>query len=349
MISTEERELIEKELARIERAAIGFFPTPLHKLEHLSKELKVNLYIKRDDLTGRCVFGGNKIRKLEFLLGEALKQKATHIITYGAVQSNHAMQTAVAGRMYGFNPVLFLTEYVKPDGLRGNLLLDHLFDADIKIYRPEPNENPETIKAQTELMAAEFIKEVEENGGHCYEIPGGGATAVGSIGFVNGYLELNKQQREQGLRFDYIATATGSGGTLAGLAAGRKLLEDDLQIISFTVGPKGAAYPQNVADLAAETLHLLGSAKKVTPDELKIDFDFAGEGYEIPTKQASAILKRMATREGILLDPVYTAKAMSGVIDYIERGSIPPGSNVCFWHTGGAGALFAEAEMVGLA
>ncbi|HHY70615.1 MAG TPA: D-cysteine desulfhydrase family protein [Thermoanaerobacterales bacterium] len=335
-------------LEKMPRAKLGFFPTPLHKLEKLSKKLGVELYLKRDDLTGINVYGGNKMRKLEFLLGDAILRGAKYVITFGATQSNHAMQTVAACRMCNLEPILFLLSIVRPDenDLRGNMLLDKIMGAEVNIVSAEGKPMFESFEL-SRLQSEKRIRELEKQGHKCYVIPTGGANPIGSIGFISGFVELIAQANKMDIQLDYICHATGSGGTLAGLAAGKKLLESKVEILSFSVSEKPEEHPTTVANLAKDAIKLLGADKMITPDDLNFDSNYLGEGYEIPTDASTEALKLLARTEGILIDPVYTAKAFSGLLDYIEKGTIPQGSKVLFWHTGGATALFAEKQIVG--
>lgn len=341
----EVKDLFEK----IPIARFCFFPTPVHRLDRLSEMLGVELYLKRDDLTGISVYGGNKMRKLEFLMGDAVDKGAEYVLTYGATQSNHAMQTATACRKCGLEPILYLISLVPPveDDLRSNLLLDKIMGAEIHIITPKKEDLLFKALEQANDEAQERIKELEDTGLRCYEIPAGGANPVGTLGFASGMTELYQQLNQLEVEIDYIAHATGLGGTLAGMAAGRELLETDVEIISFGVVEKPPEHLEQIANLANKAISLLGKEGTITLNDFNIDTSYLGDGYAIPTEASTNTLKLLARREGILIDPVYTAKAFSGLIGYIKKGKIPQGSKVLFWHTGGTTALFAEQQMVG--
>ncbi|MGI6643735.1 MAG: 1-aminocyclopropane-1-carboxylate deaminase/D-cysteine desulfhydrase [Bacillota bacterium] len=337
-------------LAQIPREQIGFFPTPLHRLDNLSKDLGISLYLKRDDLSGPSTFGGNKVRKLEYLLADAKRLGAEYVITYGATQSNHAMLTAIASSRAGLRPVLFLTAVVPPDpkDLRGNLLLDHVLGAEIHILPMQPGMSMADASAARYESAKLRIMELESLGHRCYKIPGGGASPVGCLAFASGYLEMMEQAQREGVDdFDYIVHASGSGGTLAGLTAGRALSGSRAAILSFASGFKGADYASNVADMANKALSLIDCTPLVAPEDIKFDMGYVGQGYECPTDASTDAVRLFARREGVLFDPVYTSKALAGMLEYIDLGTIPKGSKVLFWHTGGVTALFAEAAIVG--
>lgn len=340
----------KKHFENLPHVALGFFPTPLYKLETLSRDLGVNLYIKRDDFTGMNLFGGNKIRKLEYLLGDAVSKGCKAVVTYGATQSNHAMETVSACRRCGLEPILYLTAVVKPDekDVRANLLLDKVMGAEIHIVDIGPDETEDDAEARSFVMGAEHAARLTAAGTPCYDVPMGGASHVGSIGFAAGFVELAEQLDEMNINADYVYHATGTGGTMAGLAAGRKLVGSETKIRSISVSPKNEFYLTKVQNLANQVLIDLGSAVRVDKDlDLFLDQGYYAPGYEQPNEKASEAIKMLARLEGLFVDPVYTGKALAGLIDHIRTGKVEPGSNVVFWHTGGATALFAEKSILG--
>ncbi len=342
---------LAKRLSQLPKVSLGFFPTPLHKLENISKDLGVNLYIKRDDFSGRNLFGGNKIRKLEYLLGAAKKDGCDYVFTYGATQSNHAMQTAAACRAIGLNPVLYLVAIVpvKDEDIRSNLLLDQIFDAEVHIVPVLEGETEEQAEERSFEMAKERQRELIAQGHKCFDVPMGGASFTGSTAFLEGYLELTNQLRACNLTADYLFHATGTGGTLAGLIAGKKVLASDTDIVSINVSFKDEEYLKKVAKLANEALSGLGYEIRIDGfTDLHTDLNYYAPGYEIPNEASTSAIRYLARMEGLLVDPVYTGKAFAGMLDYIRSGKVKPGSTVVFWHTGGATALFAEKEIVGL-
>ena len=336
-------------LRRLPRAEIGFFPTPLHRLDRMSEELGVELYVKRDDFTGMNLFGGNKIRKLTYLLGEAKARGCTHVITYGATQSNHAMETAASCRRIGIEPILYLTAVVPPDAqdVRSNLLLDKILGAEVHIVDMLPGESEAEADARAAAMGARRTAELNAGGHSCMDIPMGGATALGSVGFAQGYLELREQLAALNVEADTIFHATGTGGTMAGLHAGRALLGGGERIVSVAVSPKDESYLHKVEGLANEVLHMLGAPERVDRRDMHLDLGYYMPGYECPNALASEAIRWLARSEGLFLDPVYTGKAFAGLIGAVREGRVKPGSTVVFWHTGGATALFAEKEMLG--
>ena len=337
-------------LGKMPKEKLGFFPTPLYRLERLSEELGVNLYIKRDDFTGMNLFGGNKIRKLQYLIGDALEKGCEYVFTFGATQSNHAMQTVSACRKCGLKPVLYLVAVVEPDreDLRSNLLLDKIMGAEIHVVEIRPEESEEDAEERALQMAREHMGRLEAEGHLCYEVPMGGASPVGSVGFVEGYVEFMEQSVELGIHPDYIFHGTGTGGTLAGLVAGKVLTGSDAEIISINVSWKDDGYPERVRELADRSLAIMGANQKVNScKDIHTDLNFYQPGYEMPNEMAKEAILLLAREEGLLVDPVYTGKAFAGMLGYIRSGKVTRGSNVVFWHTGGATALFAEKEILG--
>lgn len=338
-------------LKGLAKAQLGFFPTPFYRLDNLSRKLGVELYIKRDDFTGASLFGGNKIRKLEYLIGDAKKKGAEYVFTFGATQSNHAMQTVCSCNRLGIKPVLYLVAIVKPDeeDLRSNLLLDKILGAKMHIIEPEEGETEAEASERALQLARAHMKRLEEQNHICYEIPMGGASEVGSTGFIEGYIELEEQMRALGIKADYIFHATGTGGTMAGIQAGRKLLSSECRVISIEVGVKKDDYAEKTAELANKSLDLIG-AKDVrvsAREDIHTDGNYYLPGYEIPNEASSRAIRMLAKEEGLFIDPVYTGKAFAGMLDYIESGKIAPKSTVVFWHTGGATGLFAEKQILG--
>jgi L-cysteate sulfo-lyase len=336
-------------ISSIPRVELGFFPTPLHKLDNLSQILGINLYIKRDDFTGKNLFGGNKTRKLEFLIGKAVNEKCEYVFTYGATQSNHAMQTVWAASANNLKTVLYLAAVVEPDenDIKANLLLDMIFDAEINIVSLREDETFEEAVKRSLAMGAEHIKRLEAEGHKCMDITMGGANEVGTAGYVSGFVELCEQAEQMGLNFDYLYHATGSGGTMAGLVAGKKLLGMDTIIKSIAVLETDDNYISSKTALANSALEYIKATPNVEEKDFNLDTNFYAPGYECPNEGATEAIKLLAKKEGVLLDPVYTGKAFAGLIYDVRTGKIEQGSNVVFLHTGGATALFAEKEILG--
>lgn len=338
----------KKMLGSLERARLGFYPTPLHKLETISAQWGVNLYVKREDFSGITLFGGNKIRKLEYLLGDAKAKGCDTVITYGATQSNHAMQTATAARKCGMRPILYLTAVVEPDqeDVRANLLLDRILGAEVHII-PLEGRTEAMAMEQAYAMAEEHRARLTAEGHKVYNIPEGGSSVMGVCGFIHAFAELAEQAGDMDIKPDYLFTATGTGGTMAGLTAGKALIGSPVKVVGIQVSKKDESYPGRIAALGMEGLKLIGSGESYGPESFGVCPDYYGEGYEIPYKEANDDIRYLAGKEGLFTDPVYSGKAFHGMMDMIRKGIIQKGSTVVFLHTGGATALFSEKAIIG--
>ena len=331
-------------LARFPRIRLGHLPTPLEPMENLSKHLAPagggpNLWVKRDDCTGLST-GGNKTRKLEYLMAEALAQYdgvgADIVITQGATQSNHARQTAAAAAKLGLDCHLLLedrTGYTDPAYTQSaNVMMDKLHGAKVS-RRPGGAD----MQAEMETLAEKFRAE----GRRPYVIPGGGSTPVGALGYVNAAQELVTQASDMGLRIDHVVHATGSAGTQAGLVAGLVALNSGIPVLGIGVRAPREKQEANVLALAQRTADHLGLPPgAVRAGHVTANCDYVGQGYGIPTEGMADAVKLVAEKEGLLLDPVYSGKGMAGLIDLVKRGHFKPGENVVFIHTGGAVGLF---------
>jgi L-cysteate sulfo-lyase len=323
-------------LARFPRLKFAHLPTPLEPLPNLTRLLGgPRLWIKRDDCTGLAT-GGNKTRKLEFLVAEALARGADTLITQGAVQTNHGRQTAAIAARFGLRCILLLEHRVAtddPDYLgNGNVLLDRLFGAELRELAGGSDMN-----AASEAVA----EEVRRAGGKPYVIPGGGSNEVGALGYVACALELVHQANEAGLRIDHIVHATGSAGTQAGLVAGLEAMHAGIPVLGIGVRAPREQQEANVHDLACRLAEKLGVTGGIPRSAVVANCDYVGEGYGIPTPAMVEAVRLFARHEGILLDPVYTGKAAAGLVDLCRRGFFAKDANVVFLHTGGAAALAA--------
>lgn len=313
-----------------ERFRLAHLPTPIEKLDRLSKHLGgATLYIKRDDQTGLAL-GGNKSRKLEFLVADALAQGCDHLVTTGAAQSNHCRQTAAAAARAGLGCSLVLRGH-KPQQLNGNQLLDKLLGA--HLYWGGQAPAGETITA--------VLNEQKILGHKPYLIPLGGSNVVGAAGYVLAMEELTAQLEAARLNIDFIVFATSSGGTQAGLVLGAKVYGFRGQILGISVDHPAETVKTQVSALATATATHLGLGTVSVADMVAVNDDYLGEGYaQIGDPEREAI-QMMAQLEGVLLDPVYTGRAAAGLIDLIRWGAFKRSQNVLFWHTGGSPALFA--------
>ncbi len=323
-------------LSRFPRLHFAHLPTPLEPLKRISKALDgPDIWIKRDDCTGLST-GGNKTRKLEFLMAEAIKQKADTIITQGATQSNHARQTCAIAARSGFECHILLEDRTgyqdEAYTLNANVLLDLLHGATITSRPAETDMN----KAMDELAQA-----LRDDGKKPYIIPGGGSNEVGALGYVNAAIELTTQANDRSLHIDHLVHATGSSGTQAGLVLGMEGINSGIPV--YGVGVRAAREKQEamVYDLAQRTADYMGlNPDIVAREKVVANSDYVGDGYGLPTDAMVEAVKMMAQYEGILLDPVYSGKGFSGLIDLIRKGHFKKGENIVFLHTGGSTSLF---------
>ena len=318
-------------LERIPRERLAHRPTPLEDAPRLGAAISLpRLRVKRDDATG-LAFGGNKARKLEFLLADARSQGADVLLTTGGAQSNHARMTAAAARRLGMEAILFLCD-APPAEEQGNLLLDRILGAEVRFLPGLPLEE---IYRRMEA-AAEALRHA---GRRPYFIPVGGSTALGCLGYVDAVRELAEQAG--GRAPDALVIAAGSTGTLAGVLLGTRLFLPRTRVYGISVSPPAPAGRRKCARIAAEAAALLGVDWQPAPEEIPILDDWLGAGYGIPTPEGMDALRLAARTEGLLLDPVYTAKALAGAIGLAARSELRPEDEVVYWHTGGAPALFA--------
>jgi L-cysteate sulfo-lyase len=319
------------------RYPLAFLPTPIQPLPRLSKHLArrvapgadLNVWIKRDDETG-LAGGGNKTRKLEFLIADAIAQRCDTILTTGAIQSNHCRQTAAAAAKAGLECHLVLGGE-PPEQAEGNLLLDMLLGA--RLHWTTRELRLETLAALTE--------ELRGQGRRPYPVTYGGSDPVGAAGYAAALEELKEQVTAMGLNLDAIVFPSSSGGTHAGLVAGAWALGWDVPLLGVSVDEPEAALKATVADLASRTAAHLGRPHSFSPDDIRANAVYLGGGYGVMGDLEREAIILMARTEGILLDPVYTGRAFGGLLDMIKRGAFKPGQNVLFWHTGGTPALFA--------
>ena len=306
---------------------IAHLPTPIEALPRLSKELGgPQVHVKRDDLTG-LAFGGNKTRKLEFLLADAKAEGAKTLITAGAVQSNHCRQTVAAANRAGFDCILVLTGE-KPLNPTGNNFLDQFMGADI-IWAGGGN--------REQVLDSTFT-EAKDNGKQPYLIPYGGSNTIGAAAFAFALRELLDQEPD----FDWVIFPSSSGGTHAGLVSGQKKFGYPGKVLGISIDNPAHELKERVSVLASETSRALGQEDEFSPDDILVNDDFLGAGYGIMGDPELEALNLFARREGLLLDPVYTGRAAAGLIELIRSGYFTTDQNVLFWHTGGTPALFAQ-------
>lgn len=329
------------DLSRFPRVSLGHWPTPLERMDRLRAALGPDcptLYVKRDDCTGLAT-GGNKTRKLEFLMGEALAQGANAVITFGAIQSNHARQTAAAASKLGLLTDLILIDMVERKGTTyrtsGNVLFDRLLGARMHVVGD----------GQAQAKLQEILAEHEAAGRKAYVVPIGGSNAVGSLGYVAAFAEIEAQAKALGVKIDAILHATSSGGTQAGLMVGAALSDSATRIMGVNVYKKSVGdIASSVHGLALATMQLVGGDVAAVSSRLHVIDGYQGEAYGLPTDGMLEAVMYAAQTEGLLLDPVYAGKAMAALIGHVRRGKFTRDQTVVFVHTGGTAALAAYAD-----
>jgi L-cysteate sulfo-lyase len=326
------------DLSRFPRVPLGHFPTPLERMDRLRAALGPDcptLYVKRDDCTGLAT-GGNKTRKLEFLMGEAVAQGANAVITLGAIQSNHARQTVAAASKLGLLTDVILIDMVERKGQAyrtlGNVLLDGLLGARMHLV--------------AENTAQAKLKEHQAAGRKAYVVPIGGSNAVGSLGYVTAFAEIEAQSKAMRIHADAIVHASSSGGTQAGLMVGAALAKSATRIMGVNVYKKnGADIAGTVHGIALATMQAIGGDITNMTSHLHVIDGYQGEAYGLPTDEMREAVMYAAQTEGLLIDPVYSGKAMAALIGHVRRGKFTRDQTVVFLHTGGTAALGAYADV----
>ena len=331
-------------LSRFPRLHFAHLPTPLEPLERISKHLGgPNLWIKRDDCTGLSS-GGNKTRKLEFLMAEAVERTADTIITEGATQSNHARQTCAIAAKLGLDCHILLEDrsgyHDEAYAHNGNVLLDQLHGASISLRPVDSDMNTEMEQLGQQLR---------DDGRKPYIIPGGGSNETGALGYVNAAFELTHQANERSLRIDHLVHATSSAGTQAGLVVGMEAMNSGIPVYGVSASRPKQKQEDKVYTLAQRTAEFMGlSPDLVAREKIVANSDYVGDGYGLPTNSMVEAVKMLASFEGILLDPVYAGKGFAGLIDLVRTGHFKQGENVVFLHTGGSVSLFAYPKIFDL-
>ncbi len=323
------------------RIRLGFYPTPLTEAQHLSSVLGgPRIFIKREDLSGLAL-GGNKCRKLEFILAEAKKQGANAVISTASSQSNYCLQLAAAGRKLGMKPSFVLLKGVHIE-TQGNLLLHNILDSDVEILELTDIRDifGDVVSEKMERVADDLRARGYKPFIMRHTISDKSAI-LGTVGWVNAADELITQLKEQNIDVQYVVLANGGGDTQAGLVLGSKYLMANYEIIGISVFNDEDAAIAAVIEHTDAVSDFLGLGVKVMPDELEINDSYIGEGYGIPTEECIDAIRLVAQTEGIFLDPVYTGKAMAGLIDLIKKGRFKRTDTIVFIHTGGIPALFA--------
>lgn len=323
-------------ISRLPRVRLAHLPTPLHYCPRLSRELGVELYIKRDDLTGLAL-GGNKTRNLEFRMAEARAAEADILLFAVEVSSNSARQTTAAANMLGMDIILLLRGDPRTP-VQGNLLLNHILGADVRI-----RDVPSTQVLEEEILT--LAEELRAQGRRPFSLNHAPMFAVASaVAYVEATLEVLDQMAQQSAGVPtHLYMTSGSKGQ-AGLILAKKALGLMVRVVGIAASPPKGDRQVATARIAQDAARVLGLEVRVDPTDVENSPDYVGPGYGIPTPDCVAAIREVARKEGILLDPVYTGKGMAGLLDHIRRGVVPSGSTVVFIHTGGQPALFAHAE-----
>ncbi len=318
------------DLGHLPRVKLAFLPTPIELLENLSKELGGPLiFIKRDDMTGLAT-GGNKTRMLEFLIGDALNQDADVIITGANPLSNHVRQTSAAAKKMGLDVILAISGE-KPQEINGNLLLTKILGAELRfVGGDEDGLGPIMEKVAQELRDA---------GRHPYVIHKFCSVPKGCVGYVNAFMELDEQLKQQKIALDEMVVSS-AAGTYSGLFVGAKALNSDIIVKGIAISERTDGWKNRLSELINGTGAHLDLDLSCNPQDINVNTDYFGEGYAVPTEGMIEAIKLVARTEGILLDPIYTGKGMSGLIDLIRKGVYTKDEKILFWHTGGTPSLF---------
>lgn len=322
----------------LKKLNLANLPTPIQKLTHISKELGVDIYIKRDDLTGGET-SGNKIRKLEYTVAKAIDEGAQLLITCGGIQSNHCRATAAVAAKLGLRSHLVLRIDEEPP-VEGNYLLDKILGAEITFIS-----RADYSKRRAEIMQ-NIKEEYEKQGIKAYVIPEGASDGIGNIGYLESVKEIKKQEEELGISFQTIVCAVGSGSTYGGLFLGTKLYDPEKTVLGFNVCDDEQYFLDVCTRICRETVELLGKNIEIKPEDMHIVDGHKGIGYAISTDEELAFLIKLAREEGLILDPVYTGKAFYGLYQEIKEGKLKDLGNVLFIHTGGVFGLFPKQEQL---
>ena len=318
----------------ISKLNIANLPTKIVKAQRLSEDWGVNLYIKRDDQTGSEV-SGNKIRKLEYLIKEAVEKGCDTLITTGGIQSNHCRATAAAATMLGLKTVLLLRINEEPV-IEGNYFLDKLFGAEVRFCTPDEYRN-----SRDDIMAG-IAKEMDAKGRKCYIIPEGASNGLGSMGYYEAMEEICEQERESGINFEIVVVAVGSGGTYSGLCIANKALKLNKRVIGFAVCDDSPYFTNRIDKINHEAENITGKDWKLSLSDIEVNDKYVGIGYAISRPEELTFISEIASLEALVLDPVYTGKAMYGLYNEIIEGRIAKGSTILFIHTGGLFGLFPK-------
>lgn len=320
-----------------EKISLANLPTRIEKLERFSKKMGVNVYVKRDDLTG-MEWSGNKIRKLEYAVREALCQGADTLITCGGIQSNHCRATAAVAARLKLNSCLVLRSGDPDPALDGNYFIDRLLGADVRII------DAEAYRMRRGEIMEKIAEEYQAAGRRAYIIPEGASNGIGTFGYLECMLEIRKQEQEMGVTFDTVIDAVGSGGMFAGLCLANRMYGLNKRIAGVNVCDDAAFFRERVAQIIEEAGEYLKEPVRVEPDEVEILDGYVGRGYALSREEELTFIRDFARLEGIVLDPVYTGKCLYGFSEEVKKGTFKDSRNVLFIHTGGLFGLFPAKE-----
>ena len=316
------------------------YETPIEFLPRISEELGIDLYLKRDDLTPLGA-GGNKLRKLEYLVQDAMDKGATALITVGGGQTNHGRQTAAMAAKYGLKcAIVAVDEY--PGELTANMLLDRLFGCELYLKKNDGRRESEQLNETVELATRNF----EEQGEKVYFIPVGGSNVLGALGYYDCAAEIDRQAKELGIPGARVIDTVGSMGTYAGLYCGLKDIKSDLHLTGIAILPFGEKNFSSLEKYLNEVKDAYGMDIEITPDDIDIETGYVRGGYNLPSEEVRRAVELMASKEGILMDPCYTGKAFAGIIDMVREGKIKQGEKVILIHTGGMPGLYTPSHRV---
>lgn len=313
---------------------ICLLPTPIHKLENISRDTGVDIYIKRDDMTGFGL-GGNKLRKLEYLAYDAIDNHCDTLLTYGGPQTNHGRLTAAVATRLGMKCII-IADGEKPDRPTGNLILDKMMGADL-YFTDAANEK--------ESLTAKVVRQYEENGHKIYNIPIGGSSVIGAIGYFEAVKEINTQLDEMKLSISNVICAYGSAGTYAGLILGQKYHHTPYEVTGVSVSHKTECDLAQHAAYINRVSNQLELGITIERKDMRIEMDYVKNGYNVPDKETRDCVYYVAKKEAIILDPCYTGKAFNGLLNLIRKNVIPQGSSVLFIHTGGVPGIYSDTHM----
>jgi len=338
-------------MKRLEKVQVSILPTPLHKLENISKDLKdFNVFIKRDDMTGFGI-GGNKLRKLDYIVKKAIDDGCNTLLTYGGPQTNHGRLTAAAAAKFGMKSIILC--YGKPPkNISGNLLLDRIIGTEVLFMDTEevrkkaegkPHDEVVELYRNLKMSATRtVVKRYKEQGDKVAIIQIGGHSKEGLMGYFDCVEEIEKQSKEMNVIFDYVVLGNGSGGTLGGLLLGKKYFKSSFEIFASNISPIPEEQITRLLEFCNKTSKEFEIGVEVSRDDFVYSNDYTGKGYNIPDKETRDVITYVASKEGIFIDPCYTGKSFMGLLGFIKEGRFKKNSNILFIHTGGTPGLWTE-------